>query len=197
MNKFRYGKKEIEYLSGKSPQLAEIIERAGFLEREVITDIFEALVSSILSQQISGRAAQTILGRFINLIGEITPKKILMADPLKIRECGVSGRKVEYIRGAALAATDGTIDFNSLSNLQDEKVVEILTSLKGVGVWTAEMLLIFSLERADVLSWGDFAIKRSIMKLYNLDSLSKEQFETYRKLFSPYNSVASLYLWEV
>ncbi len=76
-------------------------------------------------------------------------------------------------------------------------MVEILTSLKGVGVWTAEMLLIFSLERADVLSWGDFAIKRSIMKLYNLDSLSKEQFETYRKLFSPYNTVASLYLWEV
>jgi DNA-3-methyladenine glycosylase II len=192
-----YGNREMDFLKGRSPELGEVIERLGFLKREVIPNLFEALVMSIISQQISGRAAQTILSRFTEATGSITPENIIATDVEKIRNCGISGRKESYIRGAAMAAVSGEIDFNSLSDYEDEKVIEILTSLKGVGVWTAEMLLIFSLKRLNVLSWGDFAIKRSIMKLYNLKSLSKEQFEYYRTLFSPYNSIASLYLWEV
>jgi len=81
--------------------------------------------------------------------------------------------------------------------MEDSEVIAKLSALRGVGVWTAEMLLIFSLQRSDVLSWGDLAIKKGIMKLYGLESLSREQFEEYRRLFSPYNSVASLYLWEI
>lgn len=192
-----YGEKELDFLKRRSPELGAVIERVGFLKREVIPNLFEALVMSIVSQQISGRAAETILARFVRLTGAITPENIISADPDSIRGCGISGRKESYIRGAAHAAVSGEIDFASLDRLDDGKVIEILTSLKGIGVWTAEMLLIFSLRRADILSWGDFAIKRSIMKLYNLESLSKEQFEEYRKLFSPYNSIASLYLWEV
>ena len=108
----------------------------------------------------------------------------------------MSHRKVEYIVGIAVAAVDGTIDFKALSKMNDKDVIDKLSSLRGVGVWTAEMLLIFSLQRPDVLSWGDLAIKKGLIKLYGLDSVSKKEFEEYRKLYSPYNTVASLYLWE-
>ncbi|MHC1780874.1 MAG: DNA-3-methyladenine glycosylase [Bacteroidales bacterium] len=192
-----YGDKELDFLKRRSPELGVVIERVGYLKREIIPNLFEALVMSIVSQQISGRAAETILARFVKLIGSITPEMIISTEAEQIRACGISGRKESYIRGAAHAAASGEIDFASLESLEDEKVIEILTSLKGVGVWTAEMLLIFSLRRANILSWGDFAIKRSIMKLYNLESLSREQFEEFRRLYSPYNSIASLYLWEV
>ncbi len=192
-----YGEKELDFLKRRSPELGVVIDRVGYLKREVIPNLFEALVMSIVSQQISGRAVETILARFVRLTGAITPENILSTESEDIRACGISGRKESYIRGAAHAAVSGEIDFDSLKNYDDEKVIQILTTLKGVGVWTAEMLLIFSLKRADILSWGDFAIKRSLMKLYNLESLSKDQFEEFRKLFSPYNSIASLYLWEL
>ncbi len=112
-----------------------------------------------------------------------------------MQKCGLSARKAEYIKGIADAVRCGEIDFLRFGEMADEEIIHTLSSLRGIGVWTAEMLLIFSLCRPDVVSWGDRAIRRGMMNLYGLKKLTKEQFERYRKRYSPYGSVASLYLW--
>lgn len=194
---FEYGQKEIDYLKRKDKKLGAAIEQIGIIQREVIPDPFTALISSVVGQQISSKAADTVWSRLINLLGDITPERIALAELTAIKECGMSVRKAEYIQGIAEAAISGTVDFKNLSVLSDEEIIKELSSLRGVGVWTAEMLLIFSLQRPDVVSYKDLAICRGMMNLYGLKELPKEKFERYRKRYSPYGSVASLYLWEL
>lgn len=195
MEIFKYGDKEIEYLKKKDKKLGAAIEKIGIIERKITPDPFEALVSSIVSQQISSKAAETVWNRFTNVIGVVTPENIEKVSLEEIQGCGMSLRKVGYIKGIAEAAISGEVNFGELNNLADEEIVKKLSALKGVGVWTAEMLLIFSLCRPDVVSYGDLAIRRGMMNLYGHKELSKERFERYRKRYSPYGSVASLYLW--
>lgn len=195
MEIFKYGDKEIEYLKKKDKKLGAAIEKIGIIERKITPDPFEALVSSIVSQQISSKAAETVWNRFTNVIGVVTPENIEKVSLEEIQGCGMSLRKVGYIKGIAEAAISGEVNFGELNNLADEEIVKKLSALKGVGVWTAEMLLIFSLRRPDVVSYGDLAIRRGMMNLYGHKELSKERFERYRKRYSPYGSVASLYLW--
>lgn len=197
MEYLQYGGKELSYLKSRCPRLSELIEKLGFLKREVIPDPFVAIVASISSQQISGRAAETIWKRFTSVIGEVNPLNILSFDPDVIRACGLSARKTEYITGIAKRANSGEVDFSKLSYLTDKEVVEELVKLKGVGEWTAEMILIFSLQRPNVLSYGDFAIKKGLAKLHGKDTITKEEFDFYKELYSPYCSIASLYIWEV
>jgi DNA-3-methyladenine glycosylase II len=109
----------------------------------------------------------------------------------------MSMRKAGYIRGIGEAVASGRLDLDVLREFPDNEVITRLLALNGVGVWTAEMLLIFSMERPDVLSWGDLAIRRGMMRLYGRDTLDREVFERYRKRYSPYGSIASLYLWEI
>ncbi|WP_291573763.1 DNA-3-methyladenine glycosylase family protein [Clostridium sp. UBA4548] len=195
MEIFKYGDKEIEYLKKKDKKLGAAIEKIGIIERKITPDPFEALVSSIVSQQISSKAAETVWNRFTNVIGVVTPENIEKVSLEEIQGCGMGLRKVGYIKGIAEAAISGEVNFGELNNLADEEIVKKLSALKGVGVWTAEMLLIFSLCRPDVVSYGDLAIRRGMMNLYGHKELSKERFERYRKRYSPYGSVASLYLW--
>lgn len=195
MEIFKYGDKEIEYLKKKDKKLGAAIEKIGIIERKITPDPFEALVSSIVSQQISSKAAETVWNRFTNVIGIVTPENIEKVSLEEIQGCGMSLRKVGYIKGIAEAAISGEVNFGELNDLADEEIVKKLSALKGVGVWTAEMLLIFSLCRPDVVSYGDLAIRRGMMNLYGHKELSKERFERYRKRYSPYGSVASLYLW--
>lgn len=193
---FTYGEKETAYLSQKDKKLAAVIERVGQIEREVTPDLFAALISSIISQQISNKAAETVWRRFHELAGEVTPQNILAKTVGEIQACGISFRKAGYIWGIAEAAVT-RIDFSKLSDLPDDEIVKRLTALKGVGVWTVEMLLIFSLSRPDVLSYGDLAIRRGMTRLYGLKELTPEKFLRYKKRYSPYGTVASLYLWEL
>jgi len=125
----------------------------------------------------------------------ITPERIAQMDLSKIQSCGMSARKAGYIKGIADSAISGRVDFSRLHTLTDQEIIETLSSLHGVGVWTAEMLLIFSLSRPNVVSFRDLAICRGMMNLYGIKELPKEKFERYRKRYSPYGSVASLYLW--
>jgi DNA-3-methyladenine glycosylase II len=173
-----------------------VIDRLGPLECEVMPDIFAALVFSIVSQQISSKAADTVWNRLKDL-GAVTPEQVLATDPNAIQSCGMTFRKAGYIQGAAEAVVSGKIDFSALHKLSDLEVIKQLSSLRGVGRWTAEMLLIFTLHRPDVVSYDDLAIRRAMMKLYGLDSLTKDKFQMYRERYSPYGSVASLYLWEL
>ena len=165
------------------------------IERRVIPDLFTALVHSIVSQQISSKAAETVWNRMRERLGAITPETIGNAAAEDIQKFGLSMRKANYIKGISEAAIRGRLKLTELKELSDSKIIEHLSSLNGIGVWTAEMLLVFSMERPDVVSWGDLAIRRGMMRLYGLETLSKEQFERYRKRYSPYGSVASLYLW--
>ena len=203
----KYGEREVRHLSTVCPELGRVIDRLGFLERPVEPDLFTALASSIVSQQITGKVAQTIWGRLVKtaelklavepLKSAVSPEIFSLLSTEELRACGLSQRKAEYITGIASAAVEGTLDFESLRSLDDADFIRELVKLRGVGEWTAEMMLIFSLERPDVLSWGDFAIKTGLKKLFGLETLSRMQFEEIRETFSPYNTVASLYLWEL
>lgn len=190
---FPYGEKEMEYLSKKDKKLGKIIAEMGFIKREVNPDLFASLISSIVSQQISNKARDTVWSRMEALFGEITPETVRKTDILKIQQCGISMRKAQYIKGVA----ESDIDFETLRTMSDGEVISRLSALCGVGVWTAEMLLIFSLQRPDVVSYGDLAIRRGMMTLYGKDRLDKKEFEKYQKRYSPYGTVASLYLWQL
>jgi 3-methyladenine DNA glycosylase/8-oxoguanine DNA glycosylase len=192
---FEYGQKEIDYLKSKDKKLGAAIEKIGMIERKVTPDPFEALISSVVGQQISSKAAVTVWNRLVELLGGITPEHISEADISKVQGCGMSQRKAGYIKGIAEAAIIGEVDFNKLYTLTDEEIIKKLSSLHGVGEWTAEMLLIFSLNRPDVVSYKDLAIRRGMMNLYGLKELPKEKFDKYKKRYSPQGSVASLYLW--
>lgn len=196
-NIFRYGKTETDYLAAHDPILGEEIKRIGHIERAVIPDLFAALVNSIAGQQISGKALATVWGRLCERLGEITPEAVLAAGEERLRACGLSGRKAGYMLAAARAVQDGTLPIHSLVDKSDEEVIKTLTALPGVGRWTAEMLLIFSLERPNVLAFDDFGIRKGMCRLYGLEELTRAQFEEYRAQYTPYATVAGLYLWEI
>ncbi len=196
MHFFEYGPVEIDHLKRKDKKLGAAIDQIGMIRREVTPDIFTALIGSVLSQQISSKAAHTVRQRMSALLQHaITPQGIADAGLEAIQSCGMSRRKAAYITGIAEAALTGAVNFSTLPSLSDEEIITKLVTLHGVGIWTAEMLLIFSLRRPDVVSYGDLAIRRGMMNLYGLRELPKEKFERYRKRYCPYGSVASLYLW--
>jgi len=197
MNYFKYTNKEIEYLKNRDPLLGAEISRIGFIKRKINPDLFEALISSIISQQISIKAAKTVYNKVINLVGEIKPQNIDRVDVEAIQKCGMSLRKAYYIKNIADAIVNKEIDFDNLYKLSDEDIIKKLVKLKGVGEWTVEMLLIHSLQRPDILSYKDLAIRRGMMRLYGLDEITSEVFKKYRDLYSPYSTTASLYLWEI
>jgi len=194
---FKYGQTEIDHLSQRDPMLGKAIATIGMIERELYPDLFAALIRNIVAQQISKQAAATVWNRIVAAFGVVTPAKIAAADIATIQQLGLSLRKAGYIKHAAEAVIDGQICLEKLPHLSDEQVIAQLTQLPGVGVWTAEMLLLFSLARPDVLSWGDQALRRGLRNLYGLEDLTKDQFYRYKKRYSPYSSVASLYLWEL
>ncbi len=194
---FQYGEREINYLKSKDSLLGEIIDKRGFVEREVIEDIFSAIVNSIVGQQISTKAHLTLWGRFKQRFPQICAEELLMAGMEEVQKLGISYRKADYIINLAQKVQSKELDLEELKTLSDDEVIEKLTVLKGIGPWTAEMLLIFSLQRPDVFSYGDLAIIRGLKKLYKLEKVDKKIFSIYKQKFSPYGSVASLYLWEV
>lgn len=194
---FQYGQAEIAYLSENDPILGAAIARIGHIERAVIPNLFTALVNSIAGQQISGKALATVWGRLCDSLKEITPETVLTAGEQGLRACRMSGRKAGYMLAAARTVQDGTLPIHSLVDQSDEEVIKTLTALPGVGRWTAEMLLIFSLERPNVLAFDDFGIRKGLCRLYGLETLTRAQFEEYRARYSPYATVAGLYLWEI
>ncbi|WP_193086838.1 DNA-3-methyladenine glycosylase [Advenella sp. FME57] len=193
---FQYGDTEIEWLSKRDKRLAQAIERIGLIERNTLPDLFAALIRCIIDQQISTAAARTVNARLLQVCGgQMSAEALLAAGAENLQRCGTSMRKVQYMLGVAEAVQSGELDLPAIAAMDDAQVIQTLTSLKGIGIWTAEMLMIFSLGRPDVLSWGDLAIQRGIMRLYNHKTLPRERFERYRRRYSPYGSTASLYLW--
>lgn len=195
MSVFNYGQTELNHLKRKDKKLARIIQQIGPIERAVNPNLFSALIHSIVAQQIATKAATTVWNRLLERCGEITPHCLYGMDVAEIQQCGLSMRKARYIHGASRAVALQEINLDEFPALPDAEIIARLAALEGIGVWTAEMLLIFSLQRPNIVSWGDLAIRRGIMALYGLKRLEKSQFDNYCKRYSPYGSVASLYLW--
>lgn len=194
---FQYGKKELAHLQAADKKLSALIEQIGLIKRPVIPDLFTALVRSIVGQQISSKACQTVWQRIINKLGTITPSVIYALSIEELQGFGISFRKANYIHSAAQEIITGNLDLNLLHNLSDKEVCAKLTKLNGVGIWTAEMLMIFSMQRPNILSWGDFAIQKGLRILYQIPEIDKNTFNQYWERYTPYASVASLYLWEL
>ncbi|MDF2500252.1 MAG: HhH-GPD family protein [Anaerosporomusa subterranea] len=194
---FEYGQTEIDYLTNVDQTLGAVIKRMGRVEREVIPDLFTALVHAMVGQQISVKAAHTIWCRMQERFADITPQVIAAVTVETIQQCGMTTRKAGYIKSIGETVTRGEINLAELYELPDDTVIKRLSTLRGIGVWTAEMLLLNSLERPNVVSWGDLAIQRGMINLYGLTGINKQQFEQYKKRYSPYGSVASLYLWKL
>ncbi|MBQ6850317.1 MAG: DNA-3-methyladenine glycosylase 2 family protein [Oscillospiraceae bacterium] len=190
-----YGEKEINYLCQKDEKMARLIEKAGHIHRDGETDLFASLTDSIVGQQISTAAHNTIRNRIYEKFGVLTPEKVMSIPDEELKSVGISYRKAGYIKDFSSKVLKGEIDIDSLYTMSDEDVIKELTKIKGVGQWTAEMMLTFCMQRPDVLSYGDLAIRRGIMKLYGLEELSVEDFHRITDKFSPYRTVAALYFW--
>lgn len=194
---FIYGSKEVDYLKSKDKVLGELIDQIGHIERETDTDLFSSVVHHIIGQQISTKAQTTIWNRMREKYGEVNAETISAADLDELQSLGMTFRKAEYITDFAGKVHSGEFDLEAISEMSDEDAIKALASLKGIGVWTAEMILLFCLQRPDIFSYDDLAIQRGLRMVYHHRKIDRKLFEKYRRRFSPYCSVASLYLWAV
>ena len=181
----------------RDARLGAVIERVGHIDRAVDDDLFSSVVHHIIGQQISTKAQQTIWQRMNDAFGEVTPASIGRASIEELQTLGMTFRKAEYIKDFTGKIIDGEFDLDAVKQMSDEDAIHALASLKGIGVWTAEMILLFCLQRPDILSYDDLAIQRGMRMVYHHRKIDRKLFEKYRKRLSPYCSVASLYFWAV
>lgn len=194
---FSYGETELNYLRKKDKRLCAVIDRIGHVNRAVDSDLFSAVVHHMIGQQISTRAQATIWQRTLDSLGTINAKTVLDAGIPRLQALGITFRKAEYITDFAAKVHSGAFDLDAVWHMSDEDAIHALSGLKGIGVWTAEMILLFCLQRPDIFSYDDLAIQRGLRMVYHHRQVGRELFEKYRRRYSPYGSVASLYLWAV
>ncbi len=179
------------------PIIQKLINKYGELEWNLERDLFEALIEAIISQQLSVKASDTIFGRFKSLYLKFPmPGEVLKTSDEKLRSSGLSGAKVKYVKSLAEFIETGQLVLEELRNLSDEEVIVQLTKVKGIGRWTAEMILIFTLRRPDVFSLGDLGLRKAVSNLYNVDINDLVGIEEISLRWKPYRSKASRYLWK-
>lgn len=190
-------RKAINHLKRSDPVMRGIIERIGACRMEYGEPTFHHLAESIVYQQLNGKAAETIFKRFTDVAGSpVTPKGILKLSEQQMRAVGLSKQKSSYLRDLAAKTESGLLDFAKLQTMEEIAVIEHLTQVKGVGVWTAHMFLMFTMRRPDVLPTGDYGIQMAMKKHYRKRKLPKpKDMEKIAKAWSPYRSVACWYLW--
>ena len=190
-------RKAVNHLKKSDPVLRAIIKRVGPCRMEFGVPEFCSLAEAIFYQQLNGKAAVTIFKRFAALAGEpLTPEGILKLSDEQLRSVGLSKQKSAYLKDLAAKTAAGLLDFARLPELSDEEVIQHLTQVKGVGVWTAHMFLMFSLRRPNVLPTGDYGVQAAIRKHYKKRKLPKpKDMEKIAKAWEPYRSVACWYMW--
>jgi DNA-3-methyladenine glycosylase II len=211
-------RKAVTHLKKSDPIMGAIIERLGPCRMQFGSPEFHSLAEAIVYQQLNGRAAETIFKRFAALAGEpLTPEGILHLSDEQMRGAGLSKQKSAYLKDLAAKTAGGLVDFARLPDLPDAEVIGHLTQVKGIGVWTAQMFLMFTLKRENVLPTGDFGVRMAMFKHYldrprakaakksaaarksrkrKIKLPSPEQMEKIAKLWEPYRSVACWYLWK-
>lgn len=195
-------------LAASDPTMAALIERVGKIDlatrlkrrqEERPPDAYGALLRAIVGQQLSTKAARTIYLRVLDLFGGTTPspEQLLEASEEDLRACGLSGRKTEYVRDLAAHVISGELELGRLEELGDEEVIEEIVAVRGLGQWTAEMFLLFHLQRPDVLSGGDLGIRKAVQVEYGLKEMPPpKRVLEIGEPWRPHRSLASLYLWE-
>ncbi|MBI5698115.1 MAG: DNA-3-methyladenine glycosylase 2 family protein [Thaumarchaeota archaeon] len=182
----------------KDRKLAKIIDHIGDYNLTLTKNPYQSLVEAIITQQLSGKAADSISKRFREIYGRFPkPVDVLKTSDVKLRKAGLSGMKVKYIKDLSKRINSKELKLGSLKNLADEEIVEELTQVKGIGRWTAEMFLIFSLGRLDVLPVGDLGLRKGVQRLHSLSELPEgEEIERIAEKWRPYRTVATWYLWK-
>jgi len=190
-------RKAVNHLKKCDPVLRAIIERVGPCRMEYGPAEFHSLAEAIVYQQLNGKAAVTIFNRFAALAGEpLTPEGILKLTDEQLRSVGLSKQKSAYLKDLAAKTAAGQLDFARLPELSDEEVIQHLTQVKGIGVWTAHMFLMFSLRRPNVLPTGDYGVQMAVKKHYKKRKLPKpKDMEKIARAWEPYRSVACWYMW--
>lgn len=194
-----------DQLAASDPVIGGLVDRLGELSmaerrrRRPRMDAYGMLLRSVVGQQLSAKAAFTIHGRVLDLFDGATPTPgaLLEIAPERLREAGLSNRKVEYVRDLSGHVISVELELDRLGSLPDEEVIEEITGVRGFGVWSAQMFLIFFLERADVLPAGDLGIRRAIQVAYGLEELpTPAEVERIGEPWRPHRTLASIYLWE-
>ena len=190
-------RKAIIHLKKADPILRDIIERVGPYQIKYREPVFETLVRSIVFQQLSGFAANAIFRRLVEATGEpITPPAILRLTPKRMQSLGLSRQKIEYIRDLARRTRNGELDFDGCAELDDQEIIRRFTAVKGIGIWTVQMFLMFALRRPNVLPSGDLGVRAAVKKAYRLEEMPKPtEVARIAENWHPYCSVASWYLW--
>ncbi len=188
----------LQTLCASDEKLAMLIHSIGDYELNVRTDYFPSLVRSIIGQQLSVTVAQTIWQRTLTYCKNISPEDLISKTDGELRALGISRSKARYIKDLSQKLLNGELNLNVFDTLPDHEVIGRLIMMKGIGIWTAEMFLIFSLGRLDVFSTSDIGLKRAIQWLYGLKQIPSDPImNEYAMKWIPYRSVASLYLWEI
>jgi DNA-3-methyladenine glycosylase II len=190
-------RKALNHLRKCDPVLSAIIERVGPFRMQYGLPEFASLAEAIVYQQLNGKAAETIFKRFTALAGEpLTPAGILKLSDEQLRGAGLSKQKLSYLKDLAAKTASGLLNFSEIDKLSDEDVIQHLTQIKGIGVWTAHMFLIFSLRRPNVLPTGDYGVQMALKKHYKKRKLPKpKDMEKIARAWEPYRSVACWYMW--
>ena len=189
----------VQYLCKVDSNLEKIIKIVGKYSINIRNDPFQSLVESIIYQQLAGRAANAIYNRFINYYNnkQITPTLILNSHNDNLKKVGLSNRKIDYLKNLASHVYDGRINLEELPKMNDEEIINKLVNVKGIGRWTSEMFLIFSLGRQDILHVTDLGVRKAIQKVYSLSELPKPNIMMeIAKPWRPYRSIATWYLWK-
>ncbi len=194
---FQYGDKEIDYLKKKDKKLGAIIDQIGFVERKLDDDLFSSVIHHIIGQQISVIAQRTVWERMCNQLEVISAKTIENTDIETLQKCGMTYRKAEYIKAFSSSIINKELILEELSELSDEEVINKLSSIKGIGVWTAEMIMTFCMQRPNIISYGDLAILRGMRMLYRHRKITPELFSKYKRRYSPYATTAAIYFWAI
>jgi len=190
-------KQAVNFLK-KDPKLAKIIKHVGSYEISLMKNPYESLIETIITQQLSGKAAESISKKFRKLFGRFPkPDNVLKMPDSKLRSAGLSGMKVKYIKDLSEKIKSKELQLRLLKNMTDDEVIMHLTQVKGIGRWTAEMFLIFSLGRLDVLPVGDLGLKKGIQRLYSMPDLpEKDEIEELAEKWKPYRTIATWYIWK-
>ena len=192
-------KKAIRYLKSRDPVLSRIIKQVGPVSFALDDDHYQAIVGSIIYQQLAGSAARAILNRFKGLYGGRlpTPREYLATELDSLKKSGLSPQKISYIRDLAERLEDGRLDLKKLEGMSDVDAMQELDAVRGIGRWSAEMFLMFGLGRTDVLPVDDLGLRKAAKKAYRLRDLpSRERFEKLAKDWHPYCSISTFYLWK-
>jgi DNA-3-methyladenine glycosylase II len=199
MNYSQELKRGCDHLRHHDPVMAELIDQFGLPTLAPHTNYYQELVGSIISQQLSVKAAATIQGRFVALFGHFpAPGEILERDIDELRNVGLSGQKTIYIRDLAARILDGSVRFDHLAGRSNDEIIAELTAVKGIGVWTVHMFLLFCMGRLDVLAVGDLGIKNAVTKLYGFNQTCTSAdivAIASKNNWAPYESIACWYAW--